>query len=207
MENKIWKRILAVVASGLAILALSWLLLQIFGKPKVISIVPVAEAIDSLGKGDVPIATSSTVFSVSYWLALQSSTYNSWSYPDFLTGEPRKILPDLILCESGGNTAALNECDKDKTASYGLLEFKPHTLWTEAIHYGLIPTSTPESAFRVKGNPKLQSVEQRNKELIYNAQLQVLVASHMIMDNWKDEKFWLQQFPGCFKIYRKKWKL
>ena len=205
MKRKLWSLVLTVIASGLVILTLSWLLLKLGIFTRQINVVPVAQAINSPGKGDTPIATTSQINTVQYWLVLSSSTHNSWSYPVFLTGKPRKILPDLTRCESTDIATALNPEDRDNTASYGLLQFKPETLWSEAIHYGLIPKNTPLSVFEVIGSPKKQSVEQRNKELIYAAQLQVDVAGHMIMDNTMDKAFWLQQFPQCYLKYHLRW--
>lgn len=172
----------------------------------IISAAAASTSFNSPGKGDMPIAELPTINTIGYWLALASTTDNAYSYPSYLSGIPRtKILPDLISCESRGKTTALNPVDLDGTASYGLLEFKPRTLWSEAIRYGLIPTSTPKSVLIIKGNPRLETNEQRDLDIRYNAQLQVDVASHMIMDNWKDPAFWLQQFPGCYAIYHTEW--
>ena len=158
MKNRIRVLILSAVASGLIILTLVWLAFRLCKLERIVMIVPVAEA------SNISIATTTKINTIEYWLALQSSTKNSWSLPDYLTGVPRtRIINDLISCESGGNAKALNPVDRDKTASYGILQFKPSTL------------------------------------------LQINTAGYMIMDNWKNSSWWLQQFPDCFKKYRKRW--
>ena len=47
------------------------------------------------------------------------------------SGRVDKIMRDLIQCESGGNPKAINPYDLDKTASYGILQFKPQTLYSQ----------------------------------------------------------------------------
>jgi hypothetical protein len=99
------------------------------------------------------------------------------------------ILSDLIECESKWNPNAINPKDRDGTPSYGLLQFKPGTLYSEAKRYGI-----------------LEDIERGEiMNLIYDPQVQIDVAIEMIKHNLHSEKFWLQQFPGCFLKHRKKW--
>lgn len=53
------------------------------------------------------------------------------------TEEQEAWLKDLEQCESSGNPEAVNEVDRDGTASYGLLQFKPGTFAFFAKAYGI----------------------------------------------------------------------
>jgi len=55
---------------------------------------------------------------------LQTTTREAW-------------LADLIMCESSGRPHAINEVDRDGTASYGLLQFKPSTFEMFSKAYGI----------------------------------------------------------------------
>jgi len=195
MQKPTWVKVLTTLASWLIIVAAIVLLAWTLSWHDNVKVVPTAQAdqlaFNSPGKGDTPLAESVATNTIGYWLALASTTHNAYSFPSYLTGLPRTtIVPDLISCESSGNAHALNPKDRDGTPSYGLLQFKPSTLYVEAIQYGLLASSTPESQI---------------KKVMYVAQLQVDVASYMIMGSWKKPAFWLQQFPQCFKDYRSDW--
>ncbi len=47
----------------------------------------------------------------------------------------------LELCESGGHPGSLNAKDRDGTASYGILQFKPGTFYGYAKRYGVPVTN------------------------------------------------------------------
>lgn len=101
-------------------------------------------------------------------------------------GTPDKvvaILNDLIKCESRGNQTALNKVDRDGTASFGLLQFKPDTFYGVLKQY-IDPTITRDEAVA----------------LIYNGDIQVR-AFIVWYGNGKPVEWWAQQFPACSKLY------
>lgn len=203
MQKPIWVKVLWTLASWLVIIAMIVLLARLFQLANAAG--NTLSTLNSPGKGDMPFAESYATNTIRYWLAFESSTDNAYAFPSYLSGVPRKkILPDLIFCESTNRPYVVNPVDRDGTPSLGLLQFKPETLWREAIYYGLIPPNTPESVFVTK-HPELQTLAEKKQEIIFVAQLQVNVASYMIMTNWKNPRFWLQQFPQCFRDYRSDW--
>jgi hypothetical protein len=181
MKRKTWVGILLVAASWIVIIFLVWAILKLLGVIPLTRTYTIEENTPIAEAAQIQIQTDT----IDYWLTLASSTKNSWSLPPYLTGVPRdRIMPNLISCESGGDPMAINPVDRDGTASIGLLEFKPETLYTNAIKYGLLSSSTPKSEIM---------------KVIYNAQLQIDVASYMIENNWHSVSWWAQQFPSCAK--------
>ena len=100
-------------------------------------------------------------------------------------GRTIAILRDLIDCESRGNPNALNPKDLDQTASYGLLQFKPQTLYSFGKKYGIIKDMESQEIMNV----------------IYDPVLQIKVAGEMIKEYGHLESFWRQQFPQCSSKY------
>ena len=98
-------------------------------------------------------------------------------------------MADLSFCESGFNENALNKKDLDGTASYGLMQFKPSNLLLYGRKYGILPDIEPAEI----------------QNIIYDGELQLRIAAEMIKNEGHKEKWWLQQFPGCFLKYKNKW--
>lgn len=90
------------------------------------------------------------------------------------------FLDALINCESGGNERAINKVDRDGTSSYGLLQFKPQTLY-RFVHekYQILPD--------------IEEVEIMN--VIFDGELQIRVAKRMIDDPEVDLSW---EFLDCF---------
>lgn len=96
---------------------------------------------------------------------------------DPLSYQQRAWLGALIWCESHGNPNAINKIDRDGTASYGILQFKPSTFQYYADRYGIevpVPIKT-ENSFM---NPKVQ----------------IQIVEQMIL---RGDVKWSQQFPSC----------
>ena len=108
---------------------------------------------------------------------------------ELLAGIPnlkvRRILTDLIKCESNGDPNALNPKDKDSTPSYGLLQFKTKTLYSEGKRYNIINDIEPREILNI----------------IYFPEIQIKVAAEMIKNNKDNINWWKQQFPACAKKY------
>ena len=98
----------------------------------------------------------------------------------------RGIMTDLLRCESGFNPNAVNPKDLDGTASLGLAQFKPSTLYTQGKRFGVL-TDIEESEVM---------------NIIFDPAIQIAVASKMVEEGWQSQRFWMSQFPGCAKIYR-----
>lgn len=61
------------------------------------------------------------------------------------TDDPEEWLLALEWCESNETVDAINPVDRDGTASYGLLQFKPDTFYSFAEAYGItVPASTAD---------------------------------------------------------------
>jgi len=89
----------------------------------------------------------------------------------------------LEWCESRAVHTAINEVDKDGTASYYAFQFKPGTFRYYGELYGVIPKGLDQAALM----EALKSYEQQ-KEIV----------GYMILDPSVD---WLQQFPDCVRKY------
>ena len=97
------------------------------------------------------------------------------------------IVEKLIKCESRGNPRAYNKNDLDNTPSYGILQFKPGTLYSFGMEFKLLPSDFPE-------NEILNRMDEPD--------LQIAVAKKMIEKygmGANAKKFWKQQFPSCSK--------
>lgn len=81
----------------------------------------------------------------------------------------------LEWCESRGDPSAVNEVDRDGTASYGAFQFKPSTLEYYADRYGVATTT------------------------LMDYETQRAVVKQMILH--RDEINWHQQFPDCVKKF------
>lgn len=86
-------------------------------------------------------------------------------------------LQNLWGCESSGNPLAINPKDKDGTASYGLLEFKPATFFGFAKLYRITVTDFKDA----------------------DEQVQITVG----MVHHREEINWFQQFPDCVRKWGK----
>ena len=93
----------------------------------------------------------------------------------------RRILKDLVPCESGGNPDAINPMDRDGTPSLGLVQFKPSTLYEEGRRYKIFADIEPNEI----------------QNIIFDPSIQIAVVSRMIEERGTQRSFWLQQFPGC----------
>lgn len=112
----------------------------------------------------------------------QGTSTVSYTIPEDASPKVKRILKDLIKCESGGNPRALNKVDRDGTSSYGLLQFKPSTF---LMALKLIkPDATYQEAFNS----------------IYNGDLQVKAWIAWYGDG-KPVSWWRQQFPACSKKF------
>jgi len=92
-----------------------------------------------------------------------------------LTHRQEVWLNVLEWCESRGNPNAINEIDRDGTASYGAFQFKPTTLDYFADKYGITTTTLMDYA------------------------TQKAVVTQMILH--RDDINWHQQFPDCVKKF------
>lgn len=93
--------------------------------------------------------------------------------PRGTTDEQEAWLKKLERCESSGNPEAINEVDRDGTASYGLLQFKPSTFEAFAKAYG------------IEGE-------------LMDPDAQRAIVRRMMSDPSVD---WEWQFPDCVKLY------
>lgn len=109
---------------------------------------------------------------------------NPTHIPYVLPAKVVRILTDLIRCESHGNEHALNAVDRDGTASYGLLQFKPDTLYMVVKQYGLMPDIERDEIMNV----------------MYDGDLQVRAFVAWYGDG-KPVSWWQQQFPACSLRY------
>lgn len=107
-----------------------------------------------------------------------------YGIPRGLPAKTERILIDLIKCESQGNPNALNEVDRDGTASYGLLQFKPATLHAVVTQYKILPDIEKDEILNV----------------IYDGDLQIRAFLAYYGDG-QPISWWQQQFPACSKKY------
>jgi hypothetical protein len=89
----------------------------------------------------------------------------------------------LEWCESRGVKTAINQVDRDGTASYYSFQFKPSTFRGYGVKYGVVATSTTQAELG---------------ELLKSYELQRSIVSHMIGDPSVN---WYQQFPDCVRKY------
>ena len=97
------------------------------------------------------------------------------------------IIEKLIKCESGGDSKAYNPRDLDSTPSYGILQFKPGTLYSFGMEFKLLPVDFPR-------------YEIINR--MFESDLQIAVAKKMIEKygmGINAKSFWKRQFPACSK--------
>lgn len=82
--------------------------------------------------GVKPISASAPTIEVGKVEFIEIINIGGFNYelPPNITTHTRRVLIDLIKCESGGNPKVINPQDTDGTASIGLLQFKPSTYKT-----------------------------------------------------------------------------
>jgi hypothetical protein len=103
MQQLIWVRVLAVVVTGLSIIALAWLMILLF-VPKIGN----TASLSLLGKGHEPTTTTSST------QALAVIADSSLSIK----------IDQLATCESSNNPNALNPKDSNGLPSMGLFQFQ-----------------------------------------------------------------------------------
>lgn len=111
-----------------------------------------------------------------------------WGIPENLSIRTGVVLTDLIWCESRANGGAVNKIDLDGTPSYGLLQFKPLTLWDWATKHKILD---------------IEKAEIMN--VIFDGQVQIDAFLAEYEENGQKEAWWKQNFPGCFAKYKEKW--
>jgi len=89
----------------------------------------------------------------------------------------------LEWCESRAVHTAINEVDKDGTASYYAFQFKPGTFRYYGELYGVIPKGLDQAALM---------------EALKSYELQKEIVGYMILDPSVN---WYQQFPDCVRKY------
>ena len=96
-----------------------------------------------------------------------------------------KLTEFFINCESGGKITAINPYDLDGTPSFGVLQFKPSTLYMFAyVKYRLLHDIERDEIMNV----------------IFDKDLQIQTFELM----WEDpEVTFEQQFPACYKRWLK----
>lgn len=96
-----------------------------------------------------------------------------------LTPRQEEWLHSLEMCESGGNHNAINEIDRDGTASLGGFQFKPATLYHYATLYGVLPDIEPHEIMNI----------------IMDYYVQRSTVEQMILHH--DDIPWHTEFPDC----------
>lgn len=114
---------------------------------------------------------------VSYAITLQPNP--PAKDPELLTHAQETWISALEWCESNGRPAAVNEIDRDGTASYYSFQFKPQTFRNFGEHYGVIERGLAMSEIM---------------ELMRDTDLQRSIVRGMVQD---PSTAWHQQFPGC----------
>jgi hypothetical protein len=114
----------------------------------------------------------------------QDSLDLGWFLPADIPAKTKRVLVDLISCESHGVETAVNPKDRDGTASYGLLQFKPTTLYWVLTEYDIMT----------------QIEEKEVLNVIYdgNVQIRAFLAYY---GEGRPVSWWRQQFPACSKRY------
>lgn len=92
----------------------------------------------------------------------------------------QRIVDALILCESQGNPRAINPLDKDGTASWGILQFKPTSLRMYGIKYGYFGEKVSWDWVATK---------------LFDGELQKQIARQMITDPTIDK---YNEWPVCW---------
>ena len=96
------------------------------------------------------------------------------------------IIDKLAECESNKNPLALNIHDKDGTASYGWLQYKPETFRKYAIKYGFIGKNASWNYIMT---------------IIWDKEMQIRVAREMLKD---EEVNPMKEWPICWQRVTKK---
>lgn len=99
--------------------------------------------------------------------------------PETLTHAQEVWISALEWCESRAKPEAVNPIDRDGTASYYCLQFKPSTFRSLGERYGVIDKGQSDSAIM---------------SLMPDCELQRAIVRGMIKDTTTD---WPQQFPVC----------
>ena len=98
------------------------------------------------------------------------------------------LIEKLAECESSKNPLALNTHDRDGTASYGYLQFKPETFRKYAVKYGFIGENASWDYVMT---------------VIWDKEMQIRVAREMLKD---EEVNPAKEWPICWKKITKKMK-
>jgi len=96
------------------------------------------------------------------------------------------LIEKLAECESSKNPLALNTHDRDGTASYGYLQFKPETFRKYAVKYGFIGENASWDYVMT---------------VIWDKEMQIRVARKMLKD---EEVNPAKEWPICWRKITKK---
>lgn len=107
-----------------------------------------------------------------------------WAIPDGIDPKTRRILTDLISCESQGNERALNPKDRNGLPSYGLLQFQEATLRSVIKEFDLLPDIEDKEVLNV----------------IYDGNLQIKAFLAMYGEG-RSPSWFKSQFPACSQRY------
>ena len=91
------------------------------------------------------------------------------------------LIEKLAKCESSNNPRAVNFKDRDGTASFGYLQFKPETFKRYAVEYGFIGENASWDYIMT---------------IIWDKEMQVRIAKRMIDDKKVDPQ---REWPLCWK--------
>lgn len=116
-------------------------------------------------------------------LLLEPTVTTQAESPVYIPYAHQNFLNHLIDCESSGHEHAINPLDLDGTPSFGILQFKPGTLYAYIQKYKVLPDIERGEIMNV----------------IFDGELQIKVAKLMIDD--PQVHLW-HEFPDCYK----KWK-
>lgn len=127
------------------------------------------------------------LFAVAASLVLSVPNYAAMPTIEYLEPPPvvetkvtEPFVEFLVKCESGGNERAINPLDKDGFPSWGLLQFKPDTLFGYVNKYKTLPDIERQEIMNV----------------IFDGELQLRVLAEMLKDPEVD---WYQEFPACYR--------
>lgn len=103
----------------------------------------------------------------------------------------------MIICESGGDTGAINPKDLDGTPSYGTLQFKPATFWMYSDRYGIVKRLWGEEEGQEYPLFKLSDGSVGTK---YEAMMDPVYQVRIIRGMMNDDKVkWRNEFPDCIR--------
>jgi len=113
---------------------------------------------------------------------------NSLDEVTILTTEQQvdELIEKLAKCESSNNPRAVNFKDRDGTASFGYLQFKPESFKYYGVKYGFIGENASWDYIMT---------------IIWDKEMQVRIAKRMIDDKKVDPQ---REWPLCWKKITKK---